>query len=107
MEVELMTRINADLSPEIDAVYTLVDSPSGISLWDYAEVRLIRAAGSVGDRNIWTVVESAGLRAVPGVRFINRVGYAVTEEPWVDEGEEYAWGDADEADDYLGYLGGT
>lgn len=37
--------------------------------------------------NIWTVVDGPGskLFIIPGVHWVNRLGYMVTEHPWTDE----------------------
>lgn len=38
------------------------------------------------DFRAWTMIEGANkIYIVPGVHYINRIGYYVTEKPWTDE----------------------
>lgn len=34
---------------------------------------------------IWTLIDAEGLWIIPGYRFVDRLGYFITEIPWEDE----------------------
>lgn len=56
------------------------------------------------EEHIWTIVDAEGnLYAAPGFHRVNRIGYVVTEKPWVTGNEEAVWcefeDDEDEDDD--------
>ncbi len=37
------------------------------------------------NNNIWTLIDAEGLWIIPGYRFVDRLGYFITEIPWEDE----------------------
>lgn len=54
----------------------------------------------LGEKNIWTIVDADGsLYATPGPRFVNRIGYVVTEKPWVTGDEEAIWCEFEDDED--------
>lgn len=61
-------------------------------LWSPHEIQ------SVDPRHVWTVVDGEdddNLYALPGIHFVNRIGYVVTEEPWGPETTAAVWCDFD------------
>lgn len=51
------------------------------------------------EKKVWTLMEGGGstLWLVAGYHLINRIGYFITQEDWVDSGEVYEiWGEEDE-----------
>lgn len=52
-----------------------------------ADVRL------AGERSVWTIVDGddGNLWALPGLHVVNRIGYVLTEKPWVTGDEEAQW----------------
>ncbi|MDO4254370.1 MAG: hypothetical protein Q4C81_04370 [Kocuria sp.] len=73
---------------EFDHRFTVVPDENG---------QLVRDTAPGGDsepRRLWTIVEGdAGgdLYAVPGLRYVNRTGYLLTEQEWTDDIECAEW----------------
>lgn len=75
---------------EFDAYYTPRQKPNG-DYFDYEDV--------VGKpiTHVWTVVEAEDddgrqhLIACPGFHVVNRIGYLLTERPWVTGDEDAYW----------------
>lgn len=80
---------------QFDAQFTVVESADGEFL------RNDHDGIEPDSKHLWTVLDCDGdLYAVNGLHYVNRFGYVVTEEPWV-EGTEAVWHLAtdDEAED--------
>lgn len=43
---------------------------------------------TVKDNHIWTLINAEGLWILPGYRFVDRLGYFVTDIPWEDQNIE-------------------
>lgn len=85
-----MTSIPED---EFDAKFKPVESPgqqSGSHIWERKEVLAALAAGTYTEQQVWTVVDDGdgGMGQAAGWHIVNRLGYGITEVPWVD-GTEY------------------
>ena len=52
------------------------------------------------ERNVWTIVEGdeGDLYAMAGLHFVNRLGYAVSANPWEDEAQYGMWMANEEVD---------
>lgn len=51
--------------------------------YDQEFVHVLRNAD---DKKVWTYVEGdEGLYLIPGLHFVNRLGYLITEKPYTDE----------------------
>lgn len=64
------------------------DSDDGSSyMLDYKDVE------GAPVNNVWTIVEGDddGLYAFPGFHRVNRVGYVLTESPWITGAEQAVW----------------
>lgn len=60
----------------------------------YDQAKSLASDMGVGEKHIWTIVEGAEddcLYAVAGFHVVNRLGYMVTEKPWVSGDEEAVW----------------
>ncbi len=63
---------------------SLPNPEDGNFFWAWDQLK----ENDVPDDRIWTVVEGdedATLTLIPGVHYVNRVGYAVTQKPWPHE----------------------
>lgn len=58
----------------------------GGHMWEMRQIEFFDG-DEIPTNRIWTVIDGDGgdLIASPGVHFVNRVGYVVTEKPWTDE----------------------
>ena len=45
------------------------------------------AVGDWAERHVWTLIHDDGLHIIPGRRWINRLGYFITKQPWAEEDE--------------------
>jgi len=51
----------------------------------YAE-EFVHVLRNADDKKVWTYVEGdEGLYLIPGLHFVNRLGYLITEKPYTDE----------------------
>jgi hypothetical protein len=51
----------------------------------YAE-EFVHVLRNADDKKVWTYVEGdEGLYIIPGLHFVNRLGYLITEKPYADE----------------------
>ena len=78
---------------EFDAKFKPIESPgqqAGSHIWEHKEVLDALAAGTITEKQVWTVVEDGegGMGQAAGWLVVNRLGYGVTEVPWVT-GVEY------------------
>ena len=62
-----------------EKTYQPLPSPSGSDLWQWSEL------DGIPTNRIWTEVEDESASAMPGVHYVNRVGYLVTTSPWPHE----------------------
>lgn len=65
--------------PTFEATYQPLPAPSGSDLWQWSEL------DGIPTNRIWTEVEDEIASAIPGVHYVNRVGYLVTAVPWPHE----------------------
>ena len=72
---------------EFDARFTVIPDADG------DQVRSSMPGTDPASRNLWTIVEgdNGSLYADPGIRYVNRVGYLLTEEEWTDDIETSEW----------------
>lgn len=72
---------------QYDDHFAPLESPGqqqGSHLWDKDEVDAALAAGSITERQVWTVVDDGDTQsAAAGWHHVNRYAYHVTERPWV------------------------
>jgi hypothetical protein len=76
--------------------YKPLTAPSGSEVWEYEEVVAREGAnGPNAFQHVWTLVDSdTDIQfALPGWHIVNRFGYAVTKEPWVDADIDAIWTD--------------
>jgi hypothetical protein len=78
---------------EFDAQFTVVPGADDESVRDdYKGI-------DPDSKNLWTIIDADGsLYAVTGVHRVNRLGYIVTEEPWIED-TEAVWFISEEEDD--------
>ena len=58
------------------------------------------AKRGLSDNHIWTIVDADGnLYAAAGYHRVNRIGYVLTEKPWVTGNEEAVWCEFEEDED--------
>lgn len=81
-----------DDTPELSDKFTIRDNPDPQMDQQFQHHEVV----DLPLNQVWTVVEgdSGGLYAVPGFHIVNKLHYAVTEEPWTEEDEErgeYKW----------------
>lgn len=84
-----MRQLSANI---FDDTYTLVEFAGVVLLETFGEER--QTAIAQNPRHVWSVMQaesSDDLMVVAGLRAVNVIGYAVTEEPWQTEGEEHLW----------------
>jgi hypothetical protein len=62
------------------------------------QTKKIMAEKGLSDSHIWTLVDDGegSLYASAGVHFVNRVGFLVTEKPWVTGDEIAVWYEVEE-----------
>lgn len=55
------------------------------------EVEYVRQVAIANPRRVWTIIDGDGesLWYIAGMKFVNRLGYLVTEGEWQDEHEQY------------------
>jgi hypothetical protein len=74
---------------EFEAKFKPIEGPSGESgtyAWERKEVDAALAAGTIAERQVWTVVDDGDAEcASAGWAFVNRMHHMVTEVPWVTE----------------------
>ena len=61
--------------------FSLVASPGGEPVWEHDETL------ATPTERVWTIIstcEDDGLYVTPGYRYVNRLGYVVTTNPWPD-----------------------
>lgn len=64
------------------------------------EAQALASKNGLGENNIWTIVDAEGnLYAAAGLHFVNRLGYVVTEKPWVTGNEEAVWCEFEDDDE--------
>lgn len=65
------------------------------------QTKKIMAEKGLSDSHIWTLVDDGegGLYASAGAHFVNRVGFLVTEKPWVTGDEIAVWYEVEEEED--------
>lgn len=72
--------------------YTCVENASGELMFEtYGED--FEVVKSYNVKNVWTILDSEDgeLVIIPGLHFVNRINYVITEEEWGYETEEYLW----------------
>lgn len=66
---------------EFDSQFTHIIGADNSTVLEFEEVI------AQDNHHVWTWVDGDNGEAclIPGVHFVNRFGYALTEEPWIDE----------------------
>jgi hypothetical protein len=79
--------------------YRPIENTEGDFLFETYGSDLARIKTTKPD-HVWTLVEVEGIGyLIPGIHYVNRFGYFITELPWTDEEEAVLWWDDNGEDD--------
>jgi len=83
--------------PDLSDKFTIRDNPNQAmdQQFEHEEVKNLLLQDKITANQVWTVVEGddGRLYALTGFHIVNKLYYAITEEPWTEEDEEidYHW----------------